>query len=186
MNRKQIFTLLNIKEQLHITHSKENSEIIAEYIGNDQAKFKELVDLFIDEEYRISQRSAMVLGKCTDQYPQLIYPHLEMIILNLRNPISDAVKRNTVRTLQDTYIPDHLLGEATDILFNIMQNRNEAIAIRVFTMTALYNICARVPELAKELKIIIEDQLPYGSAGFKSRGFKTIKKLDKLIEQNHL
>ncbi len=176
---------MNIKEQLRITHSKENSEIIAEYIGNDQTKFKELVDLFLDEEYRISQRSAMVLGKCTDRYPELINPHLEKIILNLRNPVSDAVKRNTVRTLQDIHIPEHVLGEATDILFNIMMDRNEAIAIRVFTMTALYNICEREPDLANELKLIIEDQMPYGSTGFKNRGLKTIKKLDVLIEKHN-
>ena len=105
-------------------------------------------------------------------------------ILNLKNPVIDAVKRNTIRTLQDIYIPDHLLGEATDILFNIMMDRNEPIANKVFTMTTLYNICKREPDLANELKIIIEDQMPYGSAGFKSRGLKTLKKLEALIEKN--
>lgn len=175
---------MNIKEQLRITHSKENSELIANYIGNDSSKFKELVELFLGEEYRISQRSAMVLAKCTDAYPDLIEPHLDRLILNLKNPVIDAVKRNTIRTLQDVYIPDHLLGEAADILFNIMMDRKEPIAIKVFTMTTLYNICEREPELANELKIIIEDQLPYGSTGFKNRGLKTLKKLEVLIEKN--
>ena len=128
----------------------------------------------------------MVLGKCTDAFPELINPHLEKIILNLKSPVSDAVKRNTIRTLQNIHIPDHLLGEAADILFNIMIDRNEAIAIRVFTMTTLYNICEREPDLANELKIIIEDQMPYGSTGFKNRGSKTIKKLNLLIEQQSL
>ena len=91
---------MNIKKQLQITHSKDNSETIARYIGNDPGRFKELLNLFLDEEYRISQRSAMVLGKCTDVYPELIYPYLEKIILNLNNDISDAVKRNTIRTEQ--------------------------------------------------------------------------------------
>lgn len=176
-------TFLKIKEQLRITHSKENSELIANYIGDDPSKFKELIELFLDQEYRISQRSAMVLAKCTDAYPHLITPHLDRIILNLKNPVIDAVKRNTIRTLQDVHIPDHMLGEAADILFKIMMDRNEAVAIKVFTMTTLYNICIREPDLANELKIVIEDQLPYGSAGFKNRGLKTLKKLKVLIEK---
>lgn len=174
---------MDIKAQLLITHSKDNSEKIVKFIGNDPSRFKQLVDLFLDKEYRVSQRAAMVLGKCTDIYPELIHPHLKKIILNLKNPISDAVKRNTVRTLQDVYIPKELLGEATDILFRIMMEKNEPIAVRVFTMTVLSNICERIPELSNELKLIIEDQLPYGSAGFKSRAKKTILKLDKLILQ---
>lgn len=172
---------MDIKKQLLITHSKENAETIAAYIGNDADRFKELVDLFLEKEYRISQRSAMVLGKCTDAHPELIFPHLEKIILNLQNDITDAVKRNTIRTLQDVRIPDELLGLTTDILFRIMEDPGEAIAIKVFTMTVLSNVCERVPEFSRELKIIIENQMPYGSAGFKNRGQKILAKLEKLI-----
>ncbi|MGB3466411.1 MAG: hypothetical protein WBA74_14120 [Cyclobacteriaceae bacterium] len=175
---------MNIKKQLLITHSKENAETIANYISDDPDRFKELVDIFLQEEYRISQRSAMVLGKCTDAFPELILPHLEKLILNLRNPISDAVKRNTVRTLQEVEIPDKLLGITADILFKVMEDRKEPVAIKVFTMTALYNICVKEPALANELKILIEDQLPYGSSGFKNRGLKTLHKLEKIIEGN--
>jgi len=33
-------------------------------------------------------------------------------------------------------------------------------------MTVLLNIVKKEPDLKKELKILIEDQLPYASAGF--------------------
>ena len=83
----------------------------------------------------------MAFSKCLDRHPHLLTPHLEAIILNLRESTSDAIKRNTVRVLQNTEIPDDLLGVTADILFTIMENRNEPIAVRVFTMTVLYNIC---------------------------------------------
>ena len=35
-----------------------------------------------------------------------------------------------------------------------------------------------VYQIANELKVVIEDQLPYGSAGFKSRGKKILAKLE--------
>jgi hypothetical protein len=56
----------------------------------------------------------------------------------------------------------------------------DPIAIKVFSMTVLFNISKNVPEFRDELAIIIEDQMPYGSAGFKSRGKKTLKGLSKL------
>ena len=53
-------------------------------------------------------------------------------------------------------------------------------------MTVLYNITLKIPELADELKIIIEDQMPYGSAGFKSRGKKILKGLQKALNLSYL
>jgi hypothetical protein len=51
--------------------------------------------------------------------------------------------------------------------------------VKVFGMTVLANLCEKLPELKNELRIIIEDQMPYGSAGFKSRGSKILKKLQQ-------
>jgi hypothetical protein len=47
-------------------------------------------------------------------------------------------------------------------------------------MTVLFNIVKKYPELKDELKMSIEDQLPYGSAGFKSRGRRILKSLEKI------
>jgi hypothetical protein len=44
-------------------------------------------------------------------------------------------------------------------------------------MTVLANIIDDQPDMKKELKLILEDQLPYGSAAFKSRGNKVLKKI---------
>ncbi|MFT6970886.1 MAG: hypothetical protein ACJAXX_001453 [Roseivirga sp.] len=47
-------------------------------------------------------------------------------------------------------------------------------------MTVLLYIARNVAELNNELKIIIERQMPSSSAGFKSRGNKTLKALEKI------
>ena len=49
-------------------------------------------------------------------------------------------------------------------------------------MQVLYNVCQKEPDLANELKIVIEEFLPHGTAGFKSRGGKILKKLNKLLK----
>ena len=47
-------------------------------------------------------------------------------------------------------------------------------------MDVLFNITKKFPELREELRLSIEDQMPFGSAGFLSRGTKILKLLDKM------
>lgn len=125
----------------------------------------------------MTQRAAWVVSHCADKYPELIEPYIEPMILNLKKNITVAVQRNTLRVLQEREMPDSIIGDAADICFKILESAKEPIAVKVFAMTLLANICKKVPELKNELKILIEDQLPYGSAGFKSRANKILKKL---------
>ena len=173
---------MDIRAEIIKEHSRSQAIKIAEYIGGDRAKFENLLTIFLNDEYRVVQRSAWVLVFCVKKYPFLIRPHLEALIKNLKKPkIHNAVKRNTVRVLEDVDIPEDLLGITAEICFDFLMDIKEPIAVRVFSMTILYNICVKEPELAHELKAIIEEHLPHGSAGFKSRGKKVLKGLEKLI-----
>ena len=170
---------LNLKEEIFKDYSKQKVVELSEYIGNDKARFAELMELFFSADYRINQRTSWVVGHCSDLHPELFFPYLEQMIKNLDNPVHDAVVRNTMRIFQDTEIPEPLMGELADKCFNYLMNPQIPVAIRVFSMTVLYNITLIWPELQHELKVIIEEHLPYGSAGFKSRGKKILRNLEK-------
>ena len=120
-----------------------------------------------------------MLSIIADKHPFLIKPYLPLLVKQLHNPKHDAVKRNVLRILQFIDIPDEVMGELADLCFNFLTSSKEAIAIKVFAMTILERIVRQYPELTQELIIIIEDQMPYGSAGFKSRGTKILKALKK-------
>ena len=168
---------MDIKKELLEEYSKPQAMKISSYIGKDENRFGELMNLFFEDGYRITQRAAWVVSHCSDKYPELIGPYIEPMIMNLRNDIPVAVQRNTLRVLQEKEMPDGLIGDAADICFKLLESAKEPIAVKVFAMTLLANICKKVPELKNELRILIEDQLPYGSAGFKSRATKILKKL---------
>ncbi len=91
-----------------------------------------------------------------------------------------AVKRNTLKILQFVDIPEDLLGITADICFRLLNDGKEPIAVKVFAMTVIFNIVKKYPELNEELKISIEEQMPFASAGFKSRGNKILKALLKM------
>jgi len=171
---------MTLKEDLLKEFSKQHTVDLSKKIGADQDFFDELIELFLHEESRVTQRAAWVVTHCVDNHNWLIEKHLESIILNLQNEVSDAVKRNTVRILSFMEIPEDLTGITAEICFNFLNSGKEPVAIKAHSMTVLFNIVKKYPELKEELKLSIEDQLPFGSAGFKSRGSNILKAIEKL------
>ena len=172
---------MDIRKQLLTTHSKENTTLIVNYIGSDRERCAALMKLFLYGHYRVIQRAAWVVGDLARVQPQLVMPYLPEMVENLkRADVHVAARRNTVRFFQEIDIPEELWGEVAEICFQFLQSAEEPVAVKVFSMTVLLNIVKKVPELKDELKFAVEEQLPYGTSGFKNRGLKTLKALEKI------
>ena len=171
-----------IRETLETGQSKAKAEAICKWIGNDDERFAELMALFLSDEYRMVQRSAWVLSKVGERYPHLLEPYLPQLIGALREPLHSAVQRNVLKVLADTEIPvpEELEGPLVDQSFELLADPKVPVAIRVHAMQLLANLCRSYPELGIELKAIIEDNMEHGSAGFRSRGRKVLKAIEKL------
>jgi hypothetical protein len=169
---------MNLREEILREHSKSQTLKIVKYIGNDKERFAELINLFLGNTYRITQRAAWAVSYCAEEHPELIIPYLERMLDNLNQPVHDSVKRNTLRTFQDIDIPEKLQGKAADICFKLLRDKDETIGTKVFAMTVLHNLSKQHPDLENELRIAIEEQMPYASAGFRSRGSKILKALN--------
>ena len=167
---------MNLKAAVIKSNFKDQVVHVAAEISTDQEKFAKLIELFFSHDNTYAQRASWVMMHCIDQYPWLVKPYLRKLVKNLYQSPGEATKRNTVRLLQFIDIPKDLWGEIIEICFRYLTG-NEAIAIKVFSMTVLYNLSLKVPEITTELKVVIEDQLPYGSTGFKNRGNKILAKL---------
>ena len=110
---------MDLKEAILKEHSKRQALFIRDYIGNNQVLFDELMTHFFSNEYRVTQRAAWIMTHCVAQRPHLINPHLEKMVNNLKDKkIHVAVKRNTVRLLQNVALPEDLMGTAADCCFN--------------------------------------------------------------------
>jgi hypothetical protein len=161
-------------------HSKKQCDKLVAYVGASALRFAQLVDLFLSGPYRITQRAAWPLSCCVQKHPKLIEPHLKKILkYSLKPGVHDAVKRNIVRLLQFIEIPLRLQGQTAAICFQFFSNKKEPIAVRVFSMTVLSHLAMHLPELKNELIPLIEDQIPYASPGFISRGSVLLKELKK-------
>ena len=168
---------MNLKSEILNADSKEDIVFIANKVKDDKEMFAELMALFFSKEARTTYRYAWVVSHCVDMKPSLVTPYLSKMVKNLYKDVGDATKRSSVRILQTIEIPKKLWGETIEICFRFLMSK-EATVIKIFSMTVLYNLSLKIPEISNELKVLIEDQLPYGTAGFKNRGKKILAKLE--------
>ena len=56
-----------------------------------------------------------------------------------------------------------------DICFRYVESPNEAVAIKAFSLTVLYNLSKLYPEIIPEVKTLIEIQWPKQTAAFRVR-----------------
>ena len=176
---------MDIKAALLQEHSKNQALKITAYIGNSPDRFKILMDCFFDDDWRLNQCAAYTMNFVVDKRPHLFAPYLEKAIQNLKSPKHVAVKRNTLRILQTYDIPEELQGTVVDLAFDFLASHKEPIAIRVFSMSVIFQIGKKEPDLFHELKILIEEGIPTGSAGFKNRGQKILNYINKVFPEQY-
>jgi hypothetical protein len=170
--------VMNLRDEILKEHSKAQCLRIVAYIGNSQERFDELAGLFLNNEYRVAQRAAWPLSYCVASHPGLIKKQLKKIILNLKKPgIHNAVKRNTVRLLQNIDIPKPLRGYVMAICFGYLDSPGEPVAIKAFSLSVLARLSKEHPEIVPEIKLLIEEQLPYQTAAFASRAKRVLKEM---------
>ena len=167
---------MNLRETILAEHSKANCSNIVTWVGDSQTRFDELFNLFLNSEYRITQRAAWPLSYCVINHPGFISKHFTKLVKNLHRPkLHDSIKRNTVRLLQHIDIPQKFHGEIMDICFKYISSLDEAVAIKAFSLTILQNLAKQYPEIKNEVKLIIEERWEYETAAFKARAKKFLQ-----------
>jgi len=169
---------MKLREEILKEHSKAQCNKIVKWVGSSQRRFDELFELFQNDEYRVVQRAAWPVSYCVSAHPKFIAKHWSSVIKNLGKPnLHDAVKRNTMRFLEDIDIPEEYHGDILNICFTYLESPSEPLAVKAFSMTVLGNLAKFYPEIIPELKLIIEDQIPHQTVGFRTRARKVFKQI---------
>ncbi|HET6256241.1 MAG TPA: hypothetical protein VFE32_19345 [Puia sp.] len=170
---------MDLLKLLRAEHSRRQTDRIVGYIGDDKERFGQLIRLFFNGEYRITQRAAWPLSYCVRRHPQLIAPYYRQLLDNLgRKDLHVAVIRNTVRLLQDVNIPKRWHGRVMSICFDFVQDPETPIAVKAFSLTILSNLSHDYPEIRGELKLMIEEQWERATPAFRSRARKILKGME--------
>ncbi len=169
---------MKLRETILKEHSKSQTMKIVNWVGEDKKRFAELVNLFLNDEYRVVQRAAWPISYYAMNNPELVKPYLKKFINLLSKPnLHPAVLRNVLRLLQFIDVPKKYLGVLINSCFKLLMKSDSPIAIKVFSMTVLKNIAMKEPELKRELKMVIADLVNESGGGIKARGKKILKEI---------
>ncbi|HEV8591534.1 MAG TPA: hypothetical protein VGQ55_05480 [Pyrinomonadaceae bacterium] len=161
---------MDIREALAAEHSKRQTMTIVDYIGDDAKRFAELMSVFFEGEYRLTQRAAWPMSYVAIRQPQLIQQYLRRLVDQLeRKDVHNAVRRNVVRLLEDIEIPNNLKGRVYTICIDLLDDVREPVAVRAFAMTVAAKIAKVEPDLLSELRLVIKTHLPNFSAALRAR-----------------
>ena len=167
---------MDLREAILKEHSKKNCNAIVSWVGNNSKRFNQLFNLFLNDEYLVTQRAAWPLSYCAIAHPAFMNKNFEKLINNLRKPhLHNSIKRNTVRILQEVQIPEKLEGPVMEICFDYMASPKETVAVKAFSLSVLGRLAKKYPEIIPEITLLIEQQINHQSAAFKSKAKKFMK-----------
>ncbi|SEI53865.1 hypothetical protein SAMN04487995_1232 [Dyadobacter koreensis] len=173
---------MNIREELlkQQIHFKKHAIAISEYAVSSEENFRELINCFLSDDIRVAQRAAWSVSWAAEKQPQIVQPYVGVLISQLkRTEVHNAVIRNSLRIFEDLDldIPEEFHGELMDACFQFLQDRDTAIAIKALALTILFNLSKTYPDIKNELRVIIEENIDFETAAYKSRGKKILAKL---------
>ncbi len=173
-------TVMDLEAAILYEHSRRQVNKIADWVGNDRRRFKELVGLLLHGDDRVTQRSAWVVSECVCRHPELITPWFRQLLARAEKPgIHIAVRRNVLRILEFIEIPKAVLGHVVSRCFDYLMSEDETIAVRVYSMMILLRASLSEPDLRNELRATIETMLPHAGPAIQARAKMVLKKLDR-------
>jgi hypothetical protein len=169
--------LMDLRKQLVAENSRANCNKIVRWVGKHQDRFDELFGFFTGEEPRLAQLSAWPVNYAAMAHPALIKKHLGRLLRHLDRPgIHQAVKRNTIRLLQDIDIPAKYHGKLMDTCFRYLTVPGESIAVKAFSLRVLQHLCDKYADIVPEVKLLIEENYDRETPSFKARARMFLKK----------
>lgn len=175
---------MDLKTEIVQRFDKIKAKKLARNLTDDPALFSELITYVISDEIELSKYSSWLINHAMDIDKSVVLPHLKTLIHNLeKKGLHDWTIRSTVKALAEVDIPEPLQGIALQNCFDYLLDPKTAVAIQVHAMQTIFNISKNEPDLLRELAEVIEDGLPHGTAGYKSRGNKLLKKIRAILKK---
>jgi hypothetical protein len=160
---------MNLRDEILAEHSKRQTAKVVDWVGDDPERFAELMKQFLGPVYRITQRAGWPLSNCVERHPNLIKPYFGKLLAQIdRDDVHVAVKRNVVRLLQFVDIPPRYQGRIFEACYSLLDDPNEPVAVRCFSMTVAAKIAKDSPELMDELRLVAAKYPHLSTAGFRS------------------
>ncbi|PID92410.1 MAG: hypothetical protein CSA96_03450 [Bacteroidetes bacterium] len=137
-----------------------------------------LLRLALRDKDPLAWRAAWIFDAADEQeaFARGFIPEIVQALPGLK---SSGSMRCLLRMLSRYEIPEDEQGILLDICFSSLVSEAAPIAVKAHAMQIIYQHSLLYPELGRELKTILEDQMENNTAGYKSRARRILKQLKK-------
>lgn len=151
--------------------------LLVRWIGQDAGRLAALLEIFLGNDHRLTQRSAWVMRYVGEPAPGLLAPWFtQMMAMLRRTEVHAAVQRNVLNVFEAIDVPKTVQDELADRCFQYLADPQAAAALRASAITILDKTCQQVPELRPELRLLLEEYPEPGPASFQSRAREVLKR----------
>lgn len=132
----------SLSDELARGNTRENRDRLTRWVGRDERRLAELMQMYLHGAWREAQLAAGVVTLVADEHPEMMDPWLPAIVKRMRDAhVHNAVVRTGMHVLQVVEVPRRLAGRVAQICFEALEDVSRPIAVRVFAMTVLVNLC---------------------------------------------
>ena len=155
-----------------------NAKVLAQEILDNHLE-KELLIFSLEKDQLVGNRAIWVLNYCAEFDFERIKPFQVKLIEHLKHKKNHSgVIRSILRMFLNQPVPKKYESFMLDKCYQYIKNPSEAIAVRAFAMTIVFNISKPYPELINEFLAVLNHlNLPEESPGIKA----TARKMKRLI-----
>jgi len=160
--------------------SRKLADLTASMVYEKPELIKPLLEVSWLDSEPLSQRASRVVCICCCEYPELLLAHVPQIIARLGRQKSEGSRRNFLKIFCDrdfklrTRDQSILLNSCFDFLTG-----NYSIAVKVYSMEIIYKLSTYLPDIQRELYVILTENSADSSAGYRSRAHKILRRIDK-------
>lgn len=138
-------------------HSRRQCNAIIDFVENHPAAFNHLLRYMCGDDAVLSQRAAWPMSDIGIRNPSLVYAHWQTFqeewIRPNRHP---AIRRNITRILEHIDIPENAAGAVMHHSFLMLEDPQEAVAVKAGCITILQKFSQLYPEIIPEFTLLLQ------------------------------
>lgn len=130
------------------------------YIGNDEAKIAQLVQLARSEEMPLAWHAWWLCEHIAKQSPTAFAPHQADVISELVGTKHEGKMRLTLNVLANTRTDGEISVPLLNFCLDNMLSPSRSVAVQACCMKLAFRLCRQEPSLLPELRILLGEADP--------------------------
>ena len=172
---------MTLSELILSDYNRVHADFVADYIITNPELMPEMLELVFKLEEPLSRRAAWSFRIISQKKVSIVEPFVNELINKIRDVNDVPILKLILAVLVETDIPQEYHGEILQFTSEILTDSNSSIASLIYSMDIFYKLSLKEPDLLNELRLMLEQILPYGSPGVKNKCGRLIRRITKQI-----